>query len=210
MFPSARTFDPPGTIFRINREGTRFDVADISKEVNSTTGNEDIPDQTGRRLVAGNVLGNLLKGQVSAELSATGSYEVRMKLSGVEREKTTDADLDKSLALALKQVSLRTDNRYYVIRETISAREVAYNLSSADLASAATKLGTTPVGNGKVNVRQQDSNTATLVGSYDKPYRLFYKAEEVKFTSSGLTGDLKVSRLPVQGPLDWHEVGHTE
>jgi hypothetical protein len=30
MFPSARTFDPPGTVFRVNPENIRYDVIDLS------------------------------------------------------------------------------------------------------------------------------------------------------------------------------------
>jgi hypothetical protein len=38
-------------------------------------------------------------------------------------------DLDNALALALKQVALRSDNCYYVIRETVAIREVDFRQS---------------------------------------------------------------------------------
>jgi hypothetical protein len=210
MFPSARTFDPPGSIFRVNRDGVRFDVADISGEITPATGSEDIPDQTGRRRVEGNVIGNLLKGDASGAVSAAGTYDVGLKLSGAVREKTSDLNLDKALSLVLKQVALRSDNRYYVIRETIAVREVDYELSTTDLESVAAKVGTKPVGDGKIDIRQKGSASTTLVGHYETPYRLFYKVEEVQFASSGLNGDLKLSRHPVTGTLDWHEPAHAE
>ena len=68
----------------------RFDVADISGEIKSAIGTEDIPDHAGRRLVEGNVIANLLKGNTSGAVSAAGSYGVRLKLSGVVRETTSD------------------------------------------------------------------------------------------------------------------------
>jgi hypothetical protein len=210
MFPSARTFDPPGSIFRVNRDGVRFDVADISSEIKSAKGEEDIPDQTGRRRVEGNVIANLLKGNTSSALSAAGTYDVSLKLSGVVRETTSDLNLDKALSLALKQVALRSDNRYYVIRETIAVREVDFELSTTDLKSVSAKIGTKPAGDDKVDIRQQGSTSTTLVGHYDRPYRLFYKVEEVQFTSSGLSGDLEISRQPVTARLDWHEPAHGE
>jgi hypothetical protein len=205
MFPSARTFDPPGSIFRINHDGIRYDVADISSEVATTGGFEDIPDQTGRRRVDGNFLGGLLNDRASGSVSASGSYIVSLKVSGAVRESTSDLNLDRALALALKEVSLRTDNRYFIIRETIAVRQVDYELATADLESVAAKVGVTPASNSKVALKQLDSGSSALIGRYETPYRLFYKVEQIQFNSNGLNGDLKLSREPVRKVLDWRD-----
>jgi hypothetical protein len=90
------------------------------------------------------------------------------------------------------------------------AGELDRRHSTTDLESVAAKVGTKPVGDGKIDIRQQGSASTTLVGHYEKPYRLFYKVEEVQFASSGLNGDLKLSRHPVTATLDWHEPAHAE
>jgi hypothetical protein len=197
MFPSARTFDPPGTIFRINAEGIRFDVADISEKIKTSAGEEFLPDQVGRRRVSGETLASALGRGRSASLGFSGEYEVHLKLVGVQREKTSDWDVDKTVGPALKEVNLRPESHYYIIRETIAASEIDYTLSASDGATAAAKLGLKDVGSGEVKVERSGSGETTLEGHYVRPVRILYKLEEIKFDSSGINGDLRLSRLPI-------------
>jgi hypothetical protein len=197
MFPSARTFDPPGTIFRINPDGIRFDVADISQGIRTSTGEEFLPEQVGRRRVSGETLAGALGKNGSASLRFSGDYHVLLRLAGVLREKTSDWDVDKALPPALRQVNLRRDSRYYIIRETIAAREIDYTLSASDGAAAAANLESHVVGTAKVNVERSGSGETKLVGRYATPTRILYKLEEIKFESSGIAGNLQLTRVPV-------------
>jgi hypothetical protein len=205
MFPSARTFDPPGTIFGVNQEGVRFDVTDISKAIKASEGEEFVPDQVGRRRVSGTTLANAL-GQISAaSLSFSGDHNVNLKLTNVRREKTTDSDIDKVIGNALPELNLRRDNKYYVIRETIAARGIEYTLSTKDSEIAGAHLTAQRAGSGKVEVQRSHAGEIKLMGAYDSPARIFYKVEEIKFQSSGINGELSVSRTPVDKNFHWRE-----
>jgi hypothetical protein len=141
----------------------------------------------------------------SAALDFSGWYDVLLKLAGVRREKTSDFDIDKVLGVALQSVALRRDSRYYVIRETIGAREIDYTLSSSDSASLSGKLKAQEVGPGQMRLQRSGTGEVSLVGHFDTPARILYKVEEIRFDSSGISGELRVSRLPVAKDLHWQE-----
>lgn len=203
MFPSARTFDAPGTVFRINPDGTRFDVIDLSSRIPTSGGDESIPEQMGHRKLSGEAISDFLSAKGSASASGSDSYDVFLSLTGVRREKIFDTDLDKVLATALGGIVLRRDSRYYVIRETIAARAISYRLTSSDAASAHIKVDQQKIANGNAKLERTSSGETRLVVSFEAANRIFYKPEEIKFESSGITGTLTVTRSPVTADLAW-------
>lgn len=203
MFPSVRSFDPPGTIFRVNAEGVRYDVVDLSGNVKVFGGSEAIPNQSGRRTVAGKTLFSALNmGDVSAAVS--GAYDITLVIEDATREKTNDVDIDKAIGAALQSIALRRDSRYFVIRETIAARGLSFVLNSSDASEVAVQIKHN-VAQGNANVDVSGKSETTLVAKFDHAMRVFYKPEEIAVNESGATGELKVSRLKVD-TLVWREV----
>lgn len=202
MFPSVRSFDPPGTIFRVNSDGVRYDVVDLSGNVKIFGGSETIPNQSGRRTVATKAIFSALNmGDVTAARSV--AYDVTLIVEDATREKTTDLDIDKAIAVALQAIALRKDSRYFIIRETISARGLSFVLNSRDASKLAAEIKH-KVAEGKTSTDVSDKSATTLVKKFDHAMRVFYKPEEILVNESGATGELKVSRLRID-TLVWHE-----
>jgi hypothetical protein len=203
MFPSARNFDPPGTVFRINPDGVRFDVVDISKSVSPSAGEEAVPEQTGSRQISADAFAMALGGQASASLRGSGRYAVVLKLAGVRREKTLDFDVDRALKSALQLVALRKDSKYFIIRETIAASQINFTLSVADSAALKAKLGDQAQAETKGALDTSGSGELKLVVKFDLPSRIFYKPEEINIDSSGISEEIKLTRVPVTQELVW-------
>ncbi|MEX2693071.1 hypothetical protein [Rhizobium mongolense] len=201
MFPSARAFDPPGTVFRIAPDGIRYDVMDLSGELKTSGGDETLPEQSGNRKITGEAIADFLAGNASA--SGSGSLNVSLKLRGGHREKTSDTEIDKVLAKALQGINLRKDSKYYLIRETISATEIEYVLTSTDAQAAGLQVGQSSSPKGSTKIENSENGETRLVAKFNAPLRVFYKPEQVTFQSSGLTGELKVSLDKVSEPLLW-------
>lgn len=202
-FPTPRTFDGPGTVFRIAPDRTRFSVAKLNVPIDQV-GVERFANYTKTDVWS---LATVIKyvgapqllsdAQVSANLGS--SLELTLQIGQGSRERTYDADVTAALNAA--SIEYRVDSRYYIIRETIGVSDLSYRFTrKKDLTSGVTAaLIKTVQATG--SLQWVSSEQTDLVQKFDRLHRVFYTAEEI-IPSVGLLG-AEPERRRVKEPLEW-------
>jgi hypothetical protein len=122
-FATPRTFDGPGTLFRIDEQGTRFPVAKLGVSVDDA-GTETLPSTEWKKTWGLNaVLQYITLGTVSGEASHATTLTVRF--GPARRERTFDDDIDRAI---VSHGTWKEGSTYYVIRETIAFTTLEYEL----------------------------------------------------------------------------------
>jgi hypothetical protein len=176
MFPTPRTFDAPGTLFRINREGTRLHVADWSTKVSIETSPERVPDfaHTGTRTLNVGFFLRFLKIGIKRDVK----FKVDLSLEGAQREITSDSEIFDVISDMIPTVAVVEGSRYYIIRETIKVDSMRYKLSQQTLGdfggSAAFSDSVSAAG-----LVWTDSLDYQIHQKFDDPHRVFFKVEEL-------------------------------
>lgn len=202
-FPTPRTFDGPGTVFRIARDRTRFPVTKLNVPVDQV-GDERFANYTKTGVWS---LAAVLKylgapqllsdAQVSANFGS--SLELTLQIGQGNRERTYDADVKAALKAA--SIEYRGDSRYYIIRETIGVSDLSYRFTKKkDLTSGVT-AAIKKVVDATGNLKWVGSEQTDLVQKFDRPHRVFYTAEEI-LPPTGLLG-AEPERRRVTEPLEW-------
>lgn len=183
MFATPRSKYLPGTIVRQNKKGTMFTVDDLNKDnkLNISTINESIGgiEKTGKfDFNLGFIFGPVGKGNFDLNKNST----LEFKAGGVTRSVTSDTDIDSLLLEALARIKARYKPgwRYFLIRETISVKSIAYSFDRETIAS----IG----GEGKINaavsatagVKWDGKDRYQLSENFEAPRQVFFKAEELE------------------------------
>ena len=202
-FPTPRTFDGPGTVFRIAEDRTKFPVTTLIVRVQQV-GKEQFANstQTGQW-----TLGALLKFWGAQEIltdpqilgKAGSSFQLTIQIGEGSRERTDDSEV--AAALKAASIDYRDRSHYYVIRETIAVSEFTYRFArkadlTADIAAAVKKAA-----QARGNLKSDNSQEAEFFQKFAAPYRIFFTAEEIE-APTGLVGTEPKRRL-VTEPLEW-------
>jgi hypothetical protein len=192
-YPSARSFDGPGRIYRVDPQGNVFGVTIV--KIAAAKGNEVIPKISRTvETTLQTVIETVGPGASAIPIALKGSFDNKLHLwtesvRGL-REYIDDSDIDKMLPLAMEEVRIRHDNKYYVIRETILTDNLNYIVTRSALNSLGIEAHfidflRTQVGV-KINVTNSD---ISINAKFNKPLRVWYKPER-----------LEVSRTMGMGP----------
>lgn len=181
-FPSARDFDPPGQLFRKDSDGVTWQVGTL--EVPIKKGYEETYNITVK--TSWNLKGlfetigvpaEKIPTEVKSELSRVFNVELG-SVSGL-REYIDDASIQNALAEFFKTTPYKTDNEYYLIRETISTKELNFKSQKDWLANFDAKSEIE-------NVIAVNSETDFISGKsiflnkkFDKYMRVWFKAEKL-------------------------------
>ena len=205
LFPTARDYDGPGTIFRIDREGARGTAVDLSGMLSLTPRTEVVPTLSLKDRFTARMLGKYLTD--SAYLCDSTRDSIVVSATGTRRERATDVQLEAVIDSALKLIRWREDNTYYIITETILADSLNYVFDShsvADLGGDA-RLGALARGNARLSW-QRDGVNYSLAARFEKPLRVFYKTERLTPQGAALGGGvLAVKRDSVFQRIHWKE-----
>jgi len=182
-FPSVRTFDKSGRIFRIDPEGNYWKVALL--EVNPQVGDEILPKVMAKTEIS---LEQVLEtiGVAAAEVPAnlhaniTKSREFVTESVNGQREFLDDSQVDPLLSEAFKDIIVRKNNRYYLIRETILSEQLNYRSSKSWLVDAGVEAEFKEVVKGKADLNWGDQEEFSLNKNFDQPLRIWYKAERIE------------------------------
>lgn len=180
VFASPRSFDPPGRIYRVQPDGQVFGVITLS--ITPQSGEESIPKIETK---ANSSLEELLEtvGVVAEEVPASISAEIKRKrevtFEGLDakREFLDDADLDNVLPKALAGIKIRSDNKYYVIRETISSKEINYKMDKSWILNAGFDARFKDIVKNKTNLDWDSGENFSMNKKFNQPLRIWYKAE---------------------------------
>lgn len=197
------TMEPPGTVFRLDKEGKRFIVDYL--EVKTKKGDEGEACITRTIETTGGILARFL-GIIDVKIGAEKHFQLKYSLSKPFKESTTDFEMDKELKPFLKKLSYRVDNRYYVVRDTRSAIAMKFLLSEEQV----TYLGGESVlsENLKVggNISRQKSGIFEINQEFEKPMHVLFLPDEIVPISVRLAGGSpELGTRKVEEVLVWED-----
>lgn len=212
-FPSARDFDPPGQVYRIDNEGVTWPV--VTLEVKPELGTEEnykIEKETTWNI--GGVLKTIgvAEAELPAEVKAHASRTLTATLepaSGL-RERIQDGSANALLSEFFKSHTFREDNQYFLIRETISLNSIKFSTTKTWVADAGVNAKIREILDANANTDWKNEYTVSLEKSFSKPLRVWYKAEKIKLVdimgvgpSGVLIFDLEKTQESISGlPLE--------
>jgi hypothetical protein len=201
-FPTPRTFDSPGTVFRIDRSDIRFPVTTLP--VFGHSGREALASYTTSSSWAFVALLRYLTGASDTKGSTMGSFGVSLKvvLEGGFREFTYDSEIDQLLKNAL--ITYRKDSKYYVVRETISVSKITYDFKGGGKLEAAAKEAISNFVTGNQALAWTDNSRSILTQKFDRPYRVFFTADELLAPGLGM-GESGPKRVRSDEPITWKD-----
>jgi len=171
-FSTPRTSGRPGSVFRISASGKRFFVEDI-KQIKSYISKD------------GNIKGIMyftpseILEILNLNFNDNDVIKCEVGIKNVIREYTDQANVDKVLWDDDKAEDIVVDekSKYYLIRETISTKEITYSFSSETIArlirgkDQLTNLEAQ--GNGQVDFPYQ------IKKKFKTPHRIFYLDQKI-------------------------------
>jgi hypothetical protein len=181
-FDSPRDFDPPGRVFRVGPDGVQgvgtLDIVpktgnEYTKKYGSTVNwsLDVILKSTG-------VAAEKLPAAAQADLSRT--HAVSLGSTKAVREYIDDSDQPTKKAEDLvARVGYRKNNKYYVIRETVATSSLDFSSDRkwlADLNLEAVFSQSLSLSN---QFKYENDKTFSLVATFDKPMRVWYKVERL-------------------------------
>lgn len=204
IFPSPRTFDPPGTIFRVDSAGIRRPVVDLSGLLTITPQAEAIPSIAVRgRFSSGAFFAWLGDRQRSIEAERADSALV--VVAGAKRERAYEVELRKLLDSAATIIDWGRSGRLYLITETIAADSVHILLSSEANLGVRDSLQLDSVKTRGVRVGWSPQRATEIALRFATPHRIFYKVEQLARGEALEPGGFRrVIRLPVEAVV-WVE-----
>jgi hypothetical protein len=200
-FPTPRTFDGPGLVFRVDNTGKKFSVTQLPVRV-EPVGEEEFPKLSQKSNWSAGLVANFLS--IVLNLDASSKYTLEVSLGRGSRERTFDDAVDEALKEA--DIRFRRDNRYYIIRETIATPSVSLRLLDNDEASAKLKAEIDKKVSGDVEVdwRWGSEEKVTLVSDFAQPHRIFFLVDELLPPGHPVVGEGTIRRLPVApGDVRW-------
>jgi hypothetical protein len=205
IFPSPRTFDAPGTIFRVDAEQIRHPVVDLSGMLNIVPRDEVIPRLSVQGAFSIGAFLTWLGGEKrGAQYQRVDSITVAV--TGAKREQAFETSLDKVLDSARHVIDWGRPGKIYLITETVLADSVQIRLSTSTAISVGDSLKTDSARAHGISVQWRPQRAAEISVRFPKPYRVFYKVEQV-VRPEGFEQfpDRPLAHLPLMHSLYWRE-----
>ena len=183
-FASARSFDPPGSIYRVDPDGVVWQVTQSPTKV--YTGHEVWPkfsdDSEFSLREVFETIGipaTVFPVNVTANIEKKRHF-VTESINGT-RDWLTDREVDQILEDALKGIKIRPDNQYYVIRETVLTDNISFTSDASWTGEIATEGKIKELVKNKADLKWTSDRQLSLIKKFDKPMRYWYKAELLSF-----------------------------
>ncbi|GLT22943.1 hypothetical protein GCM10007933_24040 [Zoogloea oryzae] len=205
-FVTPRSFDGPGTIFRIDAEKKRYPVAEITFKVRE--GEEALPKYSSSRVLAMN---NLLEAlgastakipaSIKANLSRTTT--VSIEASTGRRQYVRDDDLTAALRGWATQAKPTGESVYYLIRETISTPELSYKVDKNWLASAELDVKVLKAAGYSGDAKVSGGDILEMNRTFSKPLNVWFKAEKIVIRPAlgAGPGQYLIERTPISASI---------
>ena len=207
-FPTPRTFDGPGTVFRIT-DGKKFTVTELKVRLHPA-GTEEFADYKRNVDWSFELLGRFL-GLAKAAVGAGGSLGVERDQQFTLRHRTGhptrtyDAEIRDSLRRA--NIEFAKGSRYYVIREVISIKNLYVDAGPTWRADVKANVAWKKLVNGRGEAKWADASQTTLIRSFKPAHHVFYVAEQVLPPGVGITepGSPRLAALDPDEVIHWQE-----
>jgi len=202
LYDNPTTLEPPGTVFRIDSDGRKFQVEGLIVPV--TTGAEVMGKTLNKIETKGNFLARFL-GIASEGGGGISKKEIlEFEMKDTERSITTDVEVDKVLEEFKAVEDPKPKNRYFLIREARSATEVHYKLAKeviGDLGGSAKLMNLTSA---RASFEYDSKKEFNLSQKFPVRMGVMYLAEEIKeFGKSLGTEGPELGLIPVKEVLEW-------
>jgi hypothetical protein len=173
-FPTPRTFDGPGTVFRIDESGAKFIVVEL-KIPYEEAGMEQIGTYSRQKQWTIAALVNFLGGHGSNEGSET--IESLMKFGEGHRRRITDTDIDQ--ALEKEQIKYKPRNEYFVIHETIAVPSLDVDFRHSESLSPEVKVAFDEAIKAGSALKWSDTSKRSLVKTFRELHNVFFTADKI-------------------------------
>ncbi len=202
-FPTPRTFDGPGSIFRIDEDGRHFPVAQLNVPIEHP-GDEAFSEYIGVGNWTLEALAQFIRGSYLGEggLNAKKFASVVVKLGAGRRERSLGKYIDSAIAKERIDFEWRAGSRYYVVVETISVKDIEYSVFDAAGQSAALRGTFNALLSAGIGVESGRLEGRSLVQRFPEWHRVFYLADEISPPALGVT-EAAPKRMLAQKPLVW-------
>jgi hypothetical protein len=197
------SLEPPGSIFRIDGEGRRFAVSEITPTI--TTGNEVFGAQSLSMRTTAHMLARFVGGHSEDVASQQGERveALEFQMFDVQKEVTTDLAIEELLEEFRMRVDYRRDNRYFIIRETRSALALQYSLSEEFVNSLQGTAGLARLVTADSGLSYEKRGSYVLNQKLPSRMRVMFLAEELVPAKGLATGKPQFETVPVTQPLVW-------
>ena len=192
-------FDPVGSIYRLDKDGTYFRVKDFTTDASViSAGDKRVVNIANYALsdtqkattgLSFEILKNALPG-----LSASGSVDLNKEVTvditveDLIGEVIDDTVADRIVGLLKTKIQLKPGNKYFLVRETVRAGAISYKLKQADLAKFGGKAAVEKVAQGAVNVTVHDDNGVFEIKQTFKPDRIPVCIKSAEIVIDGANG----------------------
>src|SRR5450759_2720028 len=111
FYSKPTTLEPPGTIFRIDAQKTKYIVGELKVQVQK--GKEVFGKSQERIQASMGVLAKILGVNVNINLGGRRAEQLEFEMTDPARETVMDMEIDLALKPFLEKLEYRTDNRYF-------------------------------------------------------------------------------------------------
>ncbi len=177
-------FDPAGSIYRLERDGTYFRVKDFTTDpsIQALGGyKRDVPISnyalSDTQQASAGLSFDLLK-KVVPGLTASGSADykramtVDITVEDMVGEVIDDQVADKIVDLFKASMKPKPGSKYFLVRETVRAGAVSYKLKQTDLARLGGKAEVEKLAQGQANVTVRENEGLFEIKQTFKPERM--------------------------------------
>ena len=205
FYTRATTLEPPGTVFRIDGDRRRYQVGAL--DVASQHGDEVGLTINKRVETTLEFLVRLLGlEQLSAKANLKSVERYSFAMHEAQRAFLTDMAVDKPLRAFLDQLDFRADNRYFLIREAVSATSMTLSLTKDQAAMIGAQASVAPQVNAGAATGVGRDQLIEMPNAFPQRMRVTYLPEEIRPTRSQLgSGTPQLGLSPVSDFLMWEE-----
>lgn len=193
-------FDPAGSIYRLDKDGTYYRVKDFTSDPAITAlgpykrdvqiSNYQLTDT--QQANAGLSLDLLKKVIPGLTASAAADYKkamtVEITVEDMAGEVIDDAVADKIVELFEASMKPKPGSKYFLVRETVKAGAVSYKLKQTDLARLGGKAEVEKLAQGQANVTVRDNDGVFEIKQSFKPDRMPICIKSAEIVIEGARG----------------------
>lgn len=190
-----------GSIYRVSHDGYFYRVKTLS--IPAETIQEAEFNYATKVITNKSILANYL-GVAQVGGDSDQEIQLTLALNNIVREVTYDESVDIALEKMWDNIRYRTNEKYYVIRETRAASQIDIYLNKEQVNSLGGKAKIMNSTHANAAIHSADQGRVKIHGQYQVPMYVMYLPEEIKPLSASFNNENPEFEVyPVQGVLNW-------
>ena len=197
-------FDPVASIYRLDKSGTYFRVADLSNDKrvlaniksNVKIGNYVFSDtQKASADLSVSLLKRVLPG-LSGKARSNQEFDVGITVKNMHAKVLYDREADYIRDWFAKKIRPKAGNRYFLVREAIFAGSVSYTMNAKDLKAAGMQAKVEQVVDATANATfVNHGRNLVIEQTFDPPNQVCIKVAEIEIGRRPAGGRAAVASL---------------